>query len=241
MEQFVRFQHKICAAEWLDRDGKWMVTVMRNNDPADTFVDYAEVFMNGGGFLNTWNWPRIKGLDTFQGPRLHTANWDNKVVLKDKCVLILGIGSSGVQVVPSIIDTVNRLYIVARSPTWITAGFAPKYTGKNGENFAYSDELKERFRKHPEFYLSYCKAVESELSTRFRIVVNGTEDAKGAREYSTKEIQRKLDGRTDLTDHLIPKNFGIGCRRPTPLCMSNHEAVDIPALRLRQLLILLLG
>lgn len=216
IEQFVRFQHRISKAEWLEDEGQWKVTIMRNDDPADTFVDYADYFINGGGFLNAWKWPQVKGLDTFEGPRLHTAKWDDKVDLKDKRVLIVGIGSSGVQIVPTIIDTVGSLAIVARSPTWITAGFAPKYAGKNGENFAYSAELKERFKNDPEYYLKYCKAVESELSTRFRIVLNGTTDAVGAREYSTKEMQRKLGGRDDLMSHLIPTNFGIGCRRPTP-------------------------
>jgi cation diffusion facilitator CzcD-associated flavoprotein CzcO len=214
--KYVHFEHKIQRAEWLDDQGKWKVTIMRSNDPADTFVDYADFFVNGGGFLNTWKWPKVKGLDSFQGPKLHTANWDNSVDLKDKSVLVVGIGSSGVQVVPSIIDSLKKLYVVARSATWITAGFAPKYAGPNGENFAYSEETKQRFRDDPDLYLSYCKAIETELNVRFKLVVNGSIDAKEAREYSIKEMTRKLAGRPDLLDHLMPKNFGIGCRRPTP-------------------------
>lgn len=29
-------------------------------------------------------------------------------------------------------------------------------------------------------------------------------------------METKLDHREDLTDNLIPKDFNIGCRRPTP-------------------------
>jgi cation diffusion facilitator CzcD-associated flavoprotein CzcO len=214
--KYVKFKHRISRAEWLDQEGKWKITIMRNDNPADTVVDYADFFINAGGFLNTWKWPQVKNLETFQGPRMHTAAWDNTVDLKDKKVLVLGIGSSGVQVVPAILDTVSQLYVVARSATWITAGFAPKYAGKNGENFAYSEETKQRFREDPQLYLSYCKGVESELNQRFKIVVNGSTDAINARSYSEKEMQRKLTSRPDLLDHLMPKDFGIGCRRPTP-------------------------
>lgn len=189
---------------------------MRNDDPSDTFTDYADFFINGGGFLNAWKWPNVKGLHSFQGPKLHTATWDRSVDLKDKKVLVVGIGSSGVQVVPAILPQVKSLYVVARSATWITAGFAPKYAGPNGENFSYSEETKQRFRDDPKLYLSYCKAVESELNQRFKLVINGSPDAVEAREYSIKEMQRKLEGRPDLVEHLMPKNFGVGCRRPTP-------------------------
>ena len=155
-------------------------------------------------------------MESFQGPKVHTANWDESLDLTGKSVLVVGIGSSGVQVVPSILPLVKSLYVVARSSTWITAGFAPKYAGENGENFHYSEETKQRFRDDPEFYRMYCKAVESELNQRFKIVVNESKDALDALEYSSKEMQRKLATRPDLLEHLMPKNFGIGCRRPTP-------------------------
>lgn len=216
VEELTNFNHKIVNAEWLDDEGKWKITVVKNNDPSTTFIDYADFFINGGGFLNTWKWPEIKGLHSFRGPLLHTANWDNDVDLNNKKVLVLGIGSSGVQVVPAIIDKVAELFVVARSATWITAGFAPKYAGESGKNFEYSQETKERFINDPEFYLSYCKGVESELNQRFKIVINDSDEAKNARAYSTSEMRRKLADREDIIEHLLPKDFGIGCRRPTP-------------------------
>lgn len=216
VDKFVKFNHRIIHAEWLESEGKWKITIMKSDNPSETIVDYADFFINGGGFLNTWKWPEISGLHNFRGPLLHTANWDSKVDLKDKKVLVLGIGSSGVQVVPAIIDQVSELFVVARSATWITAGFAPKYAGESGKNFSYSEEIKDRFRNDTDFYLAYCKGVESELNQRFRIVINDSEDAKNARQYSSNEMRRKLAGREDIIDHLMPKNFGIGCRRPTP-------------------------
>lgn len=170
----------------------------------------------GGGHLNSWKWPEIQGLHDFRGPKAHSAQWDDSIDLKDKRVLIIGAGSSAVQIAPTIIDQVKSLDIVIRSPTWITAGFAPKYAGPDGNNFFYSEETKARFREDPRFYLSYCKAIESELSTRFRLVVNGSEEAKEAKEFSEREMIRKLSDKPELVDAIMPKDFGVGCRRPTP-------------------------
>ena len=214
--KFAKFSHKIVRAEWLEAEGQWKVTIMRNNDPSDTFDDYGDYFLHGGGVLNNWRWPQIKGLHDFQGPLVHTARWDDSIELENKRVLIIGAGSSSVQVVPTIIDRVDQLIVVARSPIWVTAGFAPAYAGKQGENFYYSKKTQQKFRDDPEFYLSYCKAIESELNVRFKFYINGSVDAKEAREYSIKEMQKKLEKKPELMDKLIPSNFGVGCRRPTP-------------------------
>jgi cation diffusion facilitator CzcD-associated flavoprotein CzcO len=66
----------------------------------------------------------------------HTARYQEDYDLTGKRVAVIGSGSSGVQVVASIYPQVSKLYTWVRSPTWITAGFAQKYAGKGGANFA---------------------------------------------------------------------------------------------------------
>lgn len=46
---------------------------------------------------------------------MHTANWDKSLDLTGKRVLNIGVGSSGVQTIPTIIGKVDRLYVVAVS------------------------------------------------------------------------------------------------------------------------------
>lgn len=77
----------------------------------------------------------MKGLQTFQGKLYHTADYDESADLLGQRVAVVGIGSSGVQIIPSIADKVSKLYCWVRSPTWITAGFAQKYAGPDGNNF----------------------------------------------------------------------------------------------------------
>lgn len=144
------------------------------------------------------------GLDEFNGPKIHSANWDDTVDLNNKRVLVIGAGSSGVQIVPNILPFVQRLHVVARSPTWITAGFAQKYAGPGGANFDNSEETKRRFREDSKLYLAYCEAIESELSVRFRLVVNNSPEALEAKAFSTQEMQGKLAGKPELIQAILP-------------------------------------
>ncbi|EYE93066.1 flavin-containing monooxygenase [Aspergillus ruber CBS 135680] len=199
LKRFVKFNHQVIRAEWLDSLSKWKVTIMCDNDPRTCFDDYAD-------FL---------GLNDFQGVRVHSANWDDNVQLDNKPVLAIGVGSSAVQIVPTIIDRVQQLHVVARSPTCITAGGAPSYAGPGGANFTYIDETKQKSHENPELYLRYCKAVESELNIRFRFIVNGSPESQEARTFCENFMRQKLVKKPGLIDKLISKNFGVGCRHPT--------------------------
>jgi hypothetical protein len=54
-------------------------------------------------YLNSdWQYPKIPGLNQFQGKLMHSAKWDATYDLKGKTVAVVGGGSSAVQIVPSI-------------------------------------------------------------------------------------------------------------------------------------------
>lgn len=78
-----------------------------------------------------------------------------------------------------------------------------------------SDEQKRHWAEHPLEYQDYCKDIESELNQRFKFILNGSPAAEEAKQFSVQQMQQKLGGRTDIADKLIPKEFGVGCRRPT--------------------------
>jgi len=49
LAQWIKLQHKIVGAEWLDEEGQWRLSV---EDPSGrVFEDRCEVFLNGGGIL----------------------------------------------------------------------------------------------------------------------------------------------------------------------------------------------
>lgn len=68
--------------------------------------------------------------------------------MKCKRAAVIGAGSSGVQVVASIYDEVEKLYTWVRNPTWITAAFGQQFAGKDGRNF----ECARKYFVAPNYY-----------------------------------------------------------------------------------------
>lgn len=147
---------------------------------------------------------------------LHSANWDSSIDLKGKTVAIIGSGSSAVQIVPNILPGVKALKCFVRSESWVTAGFGSNFAGKDGGNFKYTEEQKKLLATDPKTYLRYRKNIESELNSRFRFILNGSEEQTTARAFAEKEMRRKLEKKPWIADAIVPKDFAVGCRRPTP-------------------------
>jgi cation diffusion facilitator CzcD-associated flavoprotein CzcO len=51
---------------------------------------------------SAWKYPNIEGITKFKGKLLHSASWDESYSFKDKKVAVIGIGSSGIQIVPKL-------------------------------------------------------------------------------------------------------------------------------------------
>jgi cation diffusion facilitator CzcD-associated flavoprotein CzcO len=85
---------------------------------------------------SNWKWPDVKGLHSFKGKLMHSAAYEEGYPLDGKRVAVVGAGSSGIQIVATIASSVKKLYSWVRSPTWVTAGFAQRFAGPDGQNFA---------------------------------------------------------------------------------------------------------
>lgn len=135
IEKYVKLRHQIEHVQWDSEAGLWRFKVrdLINNALKE---DAAEFFINAGGVLNNWKWPNISGLQGFKGKLMHSAQYEEGYDLTGKKVAVIGAGSSGVQIVAAIQQKVERLYHWIRSPIWITAGFAQRWAGKDGANFA---------------------------------------------------------------------------------------------------------
>lgn len=73
--------------------------------------------------------PDIPGLDTFAGPRFHTARWDHGVALDGKAVGVIGTGASAVQLVPAIAQKTRTLLLFQRSAAWVLPKHDPEASG----------------------------------------------------------------------------------------------------------------
>lgn len=223
LRKYVQTSHKIIGAKWHEDRQKWEVAVRRTDgrdlvissrtgadaETGETIIEECDVFINATGYVNDWRWPTIPGRLDFKGQMYHSAAWNPSVDLAGQTVALIGNGSSGVQILPTILDQVKKVYVFIRSPTWITAGFAQKFAGEGGANVLFSEEQKQHWADNPEEYLKYRKEVELELNYRFRLYIKDTQEQKAARTFSIKAMVDKLAQKPELAKLLLP-DFAVG-------------------------------
>ncbi|KAK0471973.1 putative dimethylaniline monooxygenase [Armillaria novae-zelandiae] len=104
--RFIRLRHKVTAAVYDDAHGSWAVTV-ENLDTSQTRTETYDVFAPATGVLNNAYRPAIAGMESFtKTPILHTAEWPTDLdwgsAFKDERVAVIGVGSSGLQIIGTI-------------------------------------------------------------------------------------------------------------------------------------------
>ncbi len=128
----VRTGVEVTSAEWDEGRGKWLLETSAGRHEADVLIAAC-------GQLSAPKVPPIPGLDGFEGPAFHTAEWRHDVDLAGKRVAVVGSGCSAIQVVPAIQPAVARLDVYQRSPGWTL----PKM------DFEYSARAHALFRRLP--------------------------------------------------------------------------------------------
>jgi cyclohexanone monooxygenase len=79
----------------------------------------ARYLVMATGPLSTPNTPAFPGLDRFQGPVFHTARWPHEPVdFSGRAVAVIGTGSSGLQVIPSIARQARALTVFQRTAAY---------------------------------------------------------------------------------------------------------------------------
>ncbi|KAJ6172566.1 cyclohexanone monooxygenase [Penicillium chermesinum] len=212
LEKYIKFNSVVESATWDEEEGKWNLQI---KTPEGPIADSCDILISASGVLNSWKYPDIPGLEGFKGKLMHSANWDASLDLDGKNVAVIGGGSSGVQIIPSIQPQVKKLTAFLRSPVWVITGIGGVHSGPGGTNFKYSTEQIQRFKDHPEEYDQYCRDLEGELNKRFSLMHSLGADQKRSREAISKLMSERLGHDERLTSTMIPQ-FGLGCRRMTP-------------------------
>ncbi|KAG7099932.1 hypothetical protein E1B28_001725 [Marasmius oreades] len=248
---YIKLQHRLTSARWNDDEGKWHLTIRRVTDQGDheEFEDTADVLFTGMGGLSRWKWPDIEGLHEFQGKVIHSAQWetgegsgdphlsweDSVKSWGNKSVGVIGVGSSAIQIVPSLRPKVKHLVNYVRGKTWISPLFMKEQMDKlsndpENENYAFTEADKEKFRD-PEYYPRYRRELESVLNGVHAVTLRENIMQQNVRAAFKEIMLKKLAGAPGVADSLIP-DFPVACRRLTPgpgyleaLCEDNLEFV----------------
>lgn len=110
----VRTGTEVKGVRWDEEGSRWLLETSAG--PHE-----AEVLITACGQLSVPKVPPLPGLDDFEGPAFHTAEWRHDVDLAGKRVALIGTGCSAIQVGPAIQPEVAQLDVYQRSPGWTMA------------------------------------------------------------------------------------------------------------------------
>ncbi|ASR01203.1 AMP-binding protein [Gordonia rubripertincta] len=109
----IEFDTEVTAADYDESTAKWQVSLSTGR------AVVADIVIMATGQLSRPKMPAVPGIETFEGPSFHSAEWDHDVDLTGKRVAVVGSGASAIQVVPAIADQVAEMTVLQRSPNWV--------------------------------------------------------------------------------------------------------------------------
>lgn len=167
-------------------------------------VSKWDMVVAGMGGLHLPNIPEIKGLESFAGKCFHTAEWDEKAVLKGKRVGVVGNAASAVQVVPEIVEQVASLSVFQRTPNWVL----PRM------DRAYSQLRKTLYRWAPPLQRMYRWLIYLLMEARRPAWQAGSPANDKLRKMAVDHIEEQVADEA-LRKQVTPE-YSIGCKRILP-------------------------
>lgn len=111
------FETEVVSARWEESNSQWSVQ-LRDSQGLEINKKFNAI-VSAVGQLNRPKVPSIEGMELFQGPAFHSAQWDHDVNLKGKRVAVIGTGASALQLVPEVAKQTSQLHVFQRSPAWM--------------------------------------------------------------------------------------------------------------------------
>ncbi len=191
----VRLNTRFREAIWNEAESMWHATA------GEGIRIRARVLVSGIGGLHVPQYPKLKGMERFAGPKFHSSTWDHNVALDGKNVAVVGTGASAIQFVPQIAPRTGKLSLFQRTPPWIV----PRI------DFPFTEKWKQRFRRFPLIMRMFRQLIF--WRQEFRVLgFLGNHFVRGkATEIATQHLEKQI---TDpkLRAALKP-NYELGCKR----------------------------
>lgn len=114
LRPLISFGERVTSTHFDAAADRWHVTTDRGD------VAIARFCIMASGSLSASRLPDIPGIETFTGTILHTATWPHDGVdFAGKSVAVIGTGSSGVQAIPQIARSAEKLVVLQRTPNFV--------------------------------------------------------------------------------------------------------------------------
>ena len=113
LARFIRFGVTVEALTFDETSGTWDISTSGGDDVVARTVTLAS------GPLANASLPDIKGIETYEGHKIHSARWDHDIDLRGKRVGVIGTGASAVQIIPELVKEAGFVKVFQRTPGWV--------------------------------------------------------------------------------------------------------------------------
>ncbi len=109
----IRLNTKIEKVWWNEDSNRWNIQTDKGDWVSARWV------VNGLGLLSAPYTPDLPGIDKFEGEIYHTSRWPHETIdFSDKRVGVIGVGSTGVQVISELGSQVKEMTVFLRRPQY---------------------------------------------------------------------------------------------------------------------------
>ncbi|KLT38493.1 FAD/NAD(P)-binding domain-containing protein [Cutaneotrichosporon oleaginosum] len=226
LRQYIKLQHTVTHTRWDEERGKWFVTV--TNAAGESHEDECDFVLFATGLLSKPIWPdNIPGRASFKGTMVHSGDWkaaklpEDPAFWADKRVGVIGMGASGVQIVPTLQKKALSVTNFGRSKLWISGGWGSKmfeklhkYKKDRGTNYFFTDEDIAAF-KSEEAYRKFRCEIEEDLGSTHELSFRGHPLQAVFADKFTETMRDKLARKPEIAAAILP-DFPVGCKRLSP-------------------------
>ncbi|WP_372860764.1 flavin-containing monooxygenase [Spongiibacter sp.] len=192
----IHFSRSLVSAEFDEGNARWQ---LRDSDGRHY---NSQFLVSALGPLSNPIIPDLDGLDNFDGPAFHSAQWDHSVDLKDKHVAIVGSGASTIQFLPKVAEQAKSVTLFQRTAPWVMPKLDRPFSRREQLMFKWLPGFQKLWRGmiywRAELFLKAYLNTDSWLHR-----------------YGEKQIRRYIDAvisDPQLREKITPK-FSLGCKR----------------------------
>jgi cation diffusion facilitator CzcD-associated flavoprotein CzcO len=120
IEERIRFQHRVVAAEWSSAQTRWTVEVERTDTGETLHLTCGFLFTCTGYYRYEAGYtPEFEGIERFGGEIVHPQFWSADVDHSGKRVVVIGSGATAVTLIPALAQRAEHVMMLQRSPSYI--------------------------------------------------------------------------------------------------------------------------
>lgn len=120
IDQRIRYQHKVVAANWNSRSARWTLEVQQLESGESFLLECQFVICCAGYYKYEQGFtPEFSGREQFKGQIIHPQFWPQNLDYTGKNIVVIGSGATAVTLVPALTDKAAHVTMLQRSPSYV--------------------------------------------------------------------------------------------------------------------------